>query len=25
VIEIGKIDLPTPKQQAARLERAKPT
>ena len=25
VIEIGKIDLPAPKQQAARLERAKPT
>lgn len=25
VIEIGKIDLPVPKQQASRLERAKPT
>lgn len=25
VIEIGKIDLPVPKQQTSRLERAKPT
>jgi hypothetical protein len=25
MIEIGKIDLPAPKQQASRLERAKPT
>jgi hypothetical protein len=25
MIEIGKIDLPAPKQQASMLERAKPT
>jgi len=25
VIEIGKIDLPAPKQQGSRVDRAKPT